>query len=156
MATKTFFAASIREQVLRLFARGGVLIYLVALVFAFGIANSQFLSPGTLFAIISVSCPLMVVSAAMTMCLICAEVDLSVVGVVGLSSTLTALLISKNLPWPVAIAVAVVAGGATRRVAPGVSSPREPYVVFAARSKHANGSVLMPPAHRASLELPSV
>jgi ribose/xylose/arabinose/galactoside ABC-type transport system permease subunit len=76
-------AATIKEQGLRLFAKGGVLVYLLLLVFAFGIANSQFLSPGTLFAIISVSCPLMVVGAAMTMCLICAEVDLSVVGVVG-------------------------------------------------------------------------
>src|SRR5712691_4357508 len=111
MATKMILAASIRERILRLFARGGVLVYLVVLVLAFGIANSQFLSPDTLFAIISVSCPLMVVSAAMTMCLICAEVDLSVVGVVGLSSTLTALLISQNFPWPVAVAVAVVAGG---------------------------------------------
>jgi len=111
MATKMILAASVRERVLRLFARGGVLVYLVVLVFAFGIANSQFLSPGTLFAIVSVSCPLMVVSAAMTMCLICAEVDLSVVGVVGLSSTLTALLISQNLPWPVAVAVAVITGG---------------------------------------------
>ena len=62
-----------------------------------GLPTVEFLSPGTLFAIISISCPLMVVSAAMTMCLICAEVDLSVVGVVGLSSTLTAL---ANQPEP--------------------------------------------------------
>jgi ribose transport system permease protein len=111
MATKRMSAASVGEQGLRLFAKGGVLVYLLLLVFAFGIANSQFLSPATLFAIISVSCPLMVVSAAMTMCLICAEVDLSVVGVVGLSSTLTALLISLHLAWPVAVLVAVAAGG---------------------------------------------
>jgi ribose transport system permease protein len=96
---------------LRLFAQAGVLVYLVLLVAAFGIANSQFLSLTTLFAIVSVSCPLMVVSAAMTMCLICAEVDLSVVGVVGLSSTSVALLIARNCPWPVAVLAAVLAGG---------------------------------------------
>jgi ribose transport system permease protein len=111
MATQTLRGDSIRERALQLFAKGGVLAYLIVLVLAFGIANSQFLSASTLFAIVSVSCPLMVVSAAMTMCLICAEVDLSVVGVVGLSSTLTALLLIKNFPWPVAVVVAVIAGG---------------------------------------------
>jgi len=35
-------------------------------------------------------------------------------------------------------------------------SPREPCGVFAAPSKHANGSALMLPAHRANLELLSV
>jgi ribose transport system permease protein len=111
MATQIRRTAVIKEWALRLFAKAGVLVYLVVLVLAFGIANSQFLAPSTLFAIISVSCPLMVVSAAMTMCLICAEVDLSVVGVVGLSSTLTALLITEKFPWPAAVAIAVVAGG---------------------------------------------
>jgi ribose transport system permease protein len=99
-------------RALRLFAKAGVLVYLVLLVAAFGLANRQFLSLTTLFAIISVSCPLMVVSAAMTMCLVCAEVDLSVVGVVGLSSTLVALLITLNWPWPIAVMIAVLAGGA--------------------------------------------
>src|ERR1700751_5174694 len=94
---------SIKEQTFRFFAKAGVLVYLVILVLAFGIANNQFLAINTLFAIISVSCPLMVVGAAMTMCLICAEVDLSVVGVVGLASTLTALLITDGFPWPFAI-----------------------------------------------------
>jgi ribose transport system permease protein len=111
MATKIIRTASMKEWALRLFSKGGVIVYLVVLVLAFGIANSQFLAPTTLFAIISVSCPLIVVSAAMTMCLICAEVDLSVVGVVGLSSTLTALLLTGNFPWPLAVIVAVVSGG---------------------------------------------
>lgn len=100
----------------RLLAHAGVLVYLILLVAAFGIATPQFLSSTTLFAIISISCPLMVVAAAMTMCLVCAEVDLSVVGVVGLSSTLVALLITRNCPWPVAGATAVLAGGATGAV----------------------------------------
>jgi ribose transport system permease protein len=103
--------ASMKERALRLFAKGGVIVYLVVLVLAFGIANNQFLAPSTLFAVISVSCPLLVVSAAMTMCLICAEVDLSVVGVVGLSSTLTALLLAGSFSWPLTVIVAVVAGG---------------------------------------------
>jgi ribose transport system permease protein len=102
--------ASIKERSLRFFAKAGVVVYLVVLAVAFGIANRQFFATNTLFAIISVSCPLMVVGAAMTMCLICAEVDLSVVGVVGLASTLTALLITDGFPWPIAVIAAVVAG----------------------------------------------
>ena len=102
----------IKEQALRFFAKAGVVVYLAVLVVAFGIANTQFLAPSTLLSIISVSAPLMVVSAAMTMCLICAEVDLSVVGVVGLSSTLTALLITQGHSWVLAVPVAVIAGGA--------------------------------------------
>lgn len=66
---------------------------------AFGIANTQFLAPSTLLSIISISVPLMVVSTAMTMCLICAEVDLSVVGVVGLSSTLPSNWLRRGRSW---------------------------------------------------------
>lgn len=111
MATQMIRAFSIKAGALRFFAKAGVVVYLVVLVAAFGIANRQFLALPTLLSIISVSSPLMVVSAAMTMCLICAEVDLSVVGVVGLSSTLTALLITRGFPWALAVPVAVAAGG---------------------------------------------
>lgn len=112
MATRLIRAFSIKAGALRFFAKAGVVVYLVVLVAAFGIGNRQFLALPTLLSIISVSSPLMVVSAAMTMCLICAEVDLSVVGVVGLSSTLTALLITRGFPWALAVPVAVAAGGA--------------------------------------------
>lgn len=102
---------SLEQTVLRFLAKAGVVVYLLLFVVAFGLANDQFFSVNTLLAIISASSPLMVVAAAMTMCLICAEVDLSVVGVVGLSSTVTALLIFNDVPWPLAITVAVVVGG---------------------------------------------
>jgi ribose transport system permease protein len=105
-------AAPLERNILRVLARGGVLVYLVVLVLAFGLASSQFLTLDTLLAIIRVSSPLMVVSSAMTLCLICAEVDLSVVGVLGLSSTLTALLIYRGVAWPVAAAAGVASGGA--------------------------------------------
>jgi ribose transport system permease protein len=112
MATQLTRAFSIKAGALRFFAKAGVVVYLVVLVLAFGVGNRQFLAPQTLLSIISVSSPLMVVSAAMTMCLICAEVDLSVVGVVGLSSTVTALLITRGFPWALAVPVAVAVGGA--------------------------------------------
>ena len=102
---------SIRQRAFLLLAKAGVVVYLLILALAFGVANRQFLTFNTMFAIISVSCPLMVVGAAMTMCLICAEVDLSVVGVVGLASTVTALLIGDGVPWLLAITAAVAAGG---------------------------------------------
>lgn len=102
---------SLEKAALRLLASGGAFVYLAIMVLVFGVANSHFLQVDTLLAIISVSSPLMVVSAAMTLCLICAEVDLSVVGVLGLSSTLTALLIFRGVPWPLAALAAVASGG---------------------------------------------
>lgn len=104
-------AGTINRDILRILAKAGVVVYLAIFVVAFGIGDVHFLSLSTLLAVVSVSSPLIVVSTAMTMCLICAEVDLSVVGVIGLSSTLTALMLSKGLPWPLAVPLAVLSGG---------------------------------------------
>jgi len=98
------------RRLLHALAKGGVLIYLVVLVVGFGLANDQFFSINTLLTVIGASSPLMVAAAGMTMCLICAEVDLSVVGVAGLASTLTALLLLKGVPWPAAVLAALAAG----------------------------------------------
>lgn len=98
------------QQLIRVLARAGVVVYLAILVIAFGIANTQFFSLATLFAVISASSPLMVVAAGMTVCLVCAEVDLSVVGVVGLASTVTALLLFHGVLWPLAIFAAMAVG----------------------------------------------
>jgi len=87
------------------------LLYLVVLIVIFSVIAPSFLSGGTLSAVLDLTSPLLVVSGAMTMCLITAEVDLSVAGVVGLSSTVTALLLLKGEPWPVAVVAAVAAGG---------------------------------------------
>lgn len=96
----------------RAVARGAaVLIYLVVLTVVFSVAAPSFLSGGTLSAVLELTSPLLVVSGAMTMCLITAEVDLSVAGVVGLSSTLTAFLLLKGEPWPVAVIAAIATGG---------------------------------------------
>lgn len=122
--------ASLRAQFLRVLAKGGVLVYLVALVAGFGLANDQFFSASTLLTVVSASSPLMVVAAAMTMCLICAEVDLSVVGVVGLSSTLTALLLSKGIPWfPVVLAAVAIGAciGAVNGILTGHLVPVMPF-----------------------------
>ena len=111
MSTLSTSSPTIEEAILRFLAKAGVVVYLLVLIVAFGVANEQFFTFGTLLAIIGASSPLMVVAAAMTLCLICAEVDLSVVGVVGLSSTLAALLMFSGLPWTVAALAGVLAGG---------------------------------------------
>lgn len=108
--------ASREAQFLRLIAKAGVVAYLIILVLGFGLANNAFFEWRTLLAVVSVSTPLIVVAAAMTMCLICGEVDLSVVGVVGLSSTITALLLFNGIPWPIALIAAVAAGAAVGMV----------------------------------------
>jgi ribose/xylose/arabinose/galactoside ABC-type transport system permease subunit len=117
-------------RLLRALAKGGVVVYLAVLVAAFGLANNQFFALSTLLAIISVSSPLMVAAAAMTMCLICAEVDLSVVGVAGLASALTALMLSKGVPWPPVVLAAIGVGavaGAINGVLTGHLAPVMPF-----------------------------
>ncbi len=116
MSMQAARGVSREAQLLRLLAKGGVAIYLIVLVLGFGLANSAFFQVRTLLAIVNSSAPLMVVAAAMTMCLICAEVDLSVVGVVGLSSTLTAYLLFHGVSWPLALLAAVVSGAAVGMV----------------------------------------
>jgi ribose transport system permease protein len=101
-----------RRLLRQAFARGvAVLLYLVILAVVFSVLAPSFMSGGTLSAVLDLTSPLLVVGVSMTMCLIAAEVDLSVAGVVGLSSTLTAFLLLKGQPWPIAVAAAVAAGG---------------------------------------------
>ena len=121
---------SVDTMLLRALAKGGVLVYLVVLVLGFGLANDQFFSVSTLMTIIGASSPLMVAAAAMTMCLICGEVDLSVVGVAGLSSTVTALLLSKGVPWPFCVSASIAVGacaGAVNGVLTGHLVPVMPF-----------------------------
>ncbi len=101
----------LEERLLRLYAKGGVLVYLFLLVVAFDILVPGFLTGPTILAIIDIATPLMVVAAAMTVCLICAEVDLSVGGVVGLSSTVVALVVLAGFPWWLAVIAAIATGG---------------------------------------------
>ncbi len=103
---------SLGTFVLRFMARAGVVVYLIAFIVFFSVTTPGFLSMPTFLAIVDVATPLLVVSAAMTVCLIAAEVDLSVAGIVGLSSTMAALLMLWGWPWPLAILGAVLSGGA--------------------------------------------
>jgi ribose/xylose/arabinose/galactoside ABC-type transport system permease subunit len=110
--TASATVAPSRRLLRQAFARGvAVLLYLVILAVVFSVLAPSFMSGGTLSAVLDLTSPLLVVGGAMTMCLIAAEVDLSVAGVVGLSSTLTALLLLKGQPWPIAVVAAVAAGG---------------------------------------------
>jgi ribose/xylose/arabinose/galactoside ABC-type transport system permease subunit len=110
--TASATVAPSRRLLRQAFAWGvAVLLYLVILAVVFSVLAPSFMSGGTLSAVLDLTSPLLVVGGAMTMCLIAAEVDLSVAGVVGLSSTLTALLLLKGQPWPIAVVAAVAAGG---------------------------------------------
>jgi ribose/xylose/arabinose/galactoside ABC-type transport system permease subunit len=112
MATVTAEIVPSQRLLRRALARGvAVVLYLVVLTAVFSVIAPSFMSGGTLTAVLDLTSPLLVVGGAMTMCLIAAEVDLSVAGVVGLSSTLTAFLLLKGEPWLVAVAAAVAAGG---------------------------------------------
>jgi ribose/xylose/arabinose/galactoside ABC-type transport system permease subunit len=112
MATVTAEIVPSQRLLRRALARGiAVVLYLVVLTAVFSVIAPSFMSGGTLTAVLDLASSLLVVGGAMTMCLIAAEVDLSVAGVVGLSSTLTAFLLLKGEPWLVAVAAAIAAGG---------------------------------------------
>ncbi len=97
--TASATVAPSRRLLRQAFARGvAVLLYLVVLVVVFSVLAPSFLSGGTLSAVPDLTSPLLVVGGAMTICLITAEMDLSVAGVVGLSSTLTAFMLLKGRP----------------------------------------------------------
>jgi ribose/xylose/arabinose/galactoside ABC-type transport system permease subunit len=110
--TASATVAPSRRLLRQAFARGvAVLLYLVILAVVFSVLAPSFMSGGTLSAVLDLTSPLLVVGGAMTMCLVAAEVGLSVAGVVGLSSTLTTFLLLKGQPWPIAVVAAVAAGG---------------------------------------------
>ena len=90
--------------------RVNVLLYLVVLLLGFGLAAPQAFTPGTASTVLQLSIPLLVAATGMTICLICGEVDLSMGGVAGLASTSAALLMSRGIGWPAAVAAALAVG----------------------------------------------
>lgn len=86
------------------------LLYLLVLVALFAAIKPDAFSVGSATTTIQLSIPLLVVATGMTFCLICGEVDLSVAGIAGLASTVTALQLSHGAEWPVAVALGLAVG----------------------------------------------
>ncbi len=99
-----------RLEIWSLLERVNVLLYLLALLIAFGIAAPQAFTVGTASTVAQLSIPLLVVASGMTLCLVAGEVDLSVAGVAGLASTVVALAMSDGLSWPLAVGLALCCG----------------------------------------------
>jgi len=90
--------------------RYSVVVYLVLLLAAFAIAAPAVFTLGSASTVVQLSIPLLVFSLAMTFCLVCGEIDLSVGGVAGVASTIAALLMDHGFGWPLAVLVALAAG----------------------------------------------
>ncbi len=90
--------------------RYSVSVYFVLLLAFFAIVAPDVFTLGSASTVIQLSIPLLVFSLAMTICLVCGEIDLSVGGVAGVASTMAALLMADGFGWPLAVAAALAAG----------------------------------------------
>lgn len=86
------------------------LIYFLVLLLLFVIIKPGALTPGSASTLLQLSIPLLVVATGMTFCLVCGEVDLSVAGVSGLASTVTALQLDHGAGWPMAVTMGLGVG----------------------------------------------
>lgn len=86
------------------------LIYFLVLLLLFVIIKPGALTPGSASTMLQLSIPLLVVATGMTFCLVCGEVDLSVAGVAGLTSTVTALQLDYGAGWPAAVSLGLAVG----------------------------------------------
>lgn len=86
------------------------LIYFLVLLLLFVIIKPGALTPGSASTLLQLSVPLLVVATGMTFCLVCGEVDLSVAGVCGLTSVVTAFQLDHGAGWPTAVALGLSVG----------------------------------------------
>jgi ribose transport system permease protein len=86
------------------------LLYFLVLLLLFVILKPGALTPGSASTLLQLSIPLLVIATGMTFCLVCGEVDLSVAGVAGLTSTVTALQLDHGAGWPVAVGLGLAVG----------------------------------------------
>lgn len=98
------------DRAWRVLERFAALGYLFVIGAIFGSLNGSFLSVGTLTTTVQLSIPLFVVAVGMMVCLLCGEVDLSVGGTAGLSSTIAALEMTHGVAWPMAVLSALGVG----------------------------------------------
>lgn len=98
------------DRLARFADRWAAQLYLVVLLAVFGLIAPEAFTLGSATTVVQLSIPLMAIAIGMTVCLVCGEVDLSVGGVAGLASTLTALLLASGWGWPLAVLAALGAG----------------------------------------------
>jgi ribose transport system permease protein len=104
---------------------GVLVLLLIVVTFSLSVANGRFLAAANLLGVVQNSASLALIASGMTFCLACGEVDLSVAGAMGLSSTVVARVLGAGMPWGAAVTLAVacglavglVNGAATARVA---------------------------------------
>ncbi len=96
----------------RLIGRGGVLIALVLVIAAFGIARpDSFLTVNSLNAILQQAAAPAILAIGLTVPLALGEFDLSIGSMVGLGGASAVALITLNgIPWPVAVLIALLIG----------------------------------------------
>ncbi|KHQ50123.1 MULTISPECIES: ABC transporter permease [Mameliella] len=110
--TDTATITTTPSRAIRFAQRNPAILYLVVLVGAFGLIAPEQFTIGSATTVVQLSIPLVSIAIGMTLCLVCGEVDLSVGGVAGLASTITALLVTAEWHWPLAVLAALAAGGA--------------------------------------------
>ena len=94
----------------RMLDRLSGLLYFLVLLLLFVVIKPGALTPGSAAILLQLSIPLLVIATGMTFCLVCGEVDLSVAGIAGLTSTVTALQLDHGMGWPAAVSLGLAVG----------------------------------------------
>lgn len=81
-------------------------------VLVFSLSTSTFLTTGNLLNILRQAAPILIVAVAMTFVITTAGIDLSVGSQIALINALAAITIAAGVPWPLTIALMLMAGAA--------------------------------------------
>ncbi len=87
-----------------------IALFFTICVLFFSLATTTFLSTGNILNVLRQAAPILVVAVAMTLVITTAGIDLSVGSQVALINALVAVTIAAGVPWPVAVALMLVAG----------------------------------------------
>ena len=89
----------------------GLAVVIVILGLLLGFGNSLFLTSNNLYNIVQAVAVTGILAIGEAFILIAGEIDLSVGSVLGVSGIVVASAMSQGIPWPIAIVIALAAGG---------------------------------------------
>jgi ribose/xylose/arabinose/galactoside ABC-type transport system permease subunit len=98
--------------VLRLIRDNGILVALLVLVIVGTIIEPTFLTPGNLANVARQAAIVGILGIGMTFVILTAGIDLSVGSILGFSAIAFATAMTSGVPWPLAMLLAIAAGGA--------------------------------------------
>jgi ribose/xylose/arabinose/galactoside ABC-type transport system permease subunit len=99
------------SQLLRVLRGNGILLALIVLVIVGTLLEPNFLAPGNIANVARQAAIVGILGVGMTFVILTAGIDLSVGSILGFAAITFATAISGGVPWPIAMVLAVAAGG---------------------------------------------